>query len=94
MPNEESLCDTKAVVESRSTNVLPVPPGKRLIDIQVVAAKYDADPRSISRWADTGIIPFGIKLGSLRKWDADEIDAHIAYGCPRVRPLKSKARCK
>ena len=72
-----------------STNSPSVPHGKRLIDKHVVAAKYDADPRSIVRWADGGIIPHGIKLGSLRKWDADEIDAHIANGCPRVRPLKS-----
>ena len=68
----------------------PMPPGRFLIDVKVVALKYDADPRSIVRWADGGIIPYGIKLSALRKWDADEIDAHIAAGCPRVRPLKSK----
>ena len=84
--------DIAAVVESPSTNSRPAPQGKRLIDKHAVAAKYDADPRSIVRWADAGIIPHGIKLGSLRKWDADQIDAHIAEGCPRVRPLKSKAR--
>ena len=83
---------TAAVVEQPSTNSRPAPHGKRLIDKHVVAAKYDADPRSIVRWADAGVIPHGIKLGSLRKWDADEIDAHIANGCPRVRPLKPKAR--
>lgn len=79
-----------ADAEHRSTNSRPVPPGKRLIDKHVLADKYDADTRSILRWADAGIIPHGIKLGSLRKWDSDEIDAHIAAGCPRVRPLKSK----
>jgi len=83
---------TNAAVEFHSTNPQSVPHGKRLIDKHVVATKYDADPRSIVRWADAGIIPHGIKLGSLRKWDADEIDAHIANGCPRVRPLKAKAR--
>lgn len=81
-----------AAVESPSTNSRPVPPGKRLIDKRIVAAKYDADPRSIVRWADAGVIPYGIKLGWLRKWDADEIDAHIAAGCPRVRSLKTKVR--
>ena len=79
-----------AAVERPSTKSPPVPPGKRLIGKHVVAKKYDAGPRSIVRWSDAGIIPHGIKLGSLRKWDADEIDAHIAAGCPRVRPLKSK----
>ncbi len=81
---------TAAAVEQPSTNSRPVPPGKRLIDKHVVAAKYDADPRSIVRWADAGIIPYGIKLSALRKWDEDQIDAHIAAGCPRVRPLKTK----
>ncbi len=83
---------TATAVESLSTNSRPVPQGKRLIDKHIVAAKYDADPRSIVRWADAGIIPYGIKLSALRKWDADEIDAHIAAGCPRVRPLKTKTR--
>lgn len=82
---------TIPAVEQSSTNSRPVPPGKRLIGKSVVAEKYDSDERSIYRWADAGIIPYGIKLGSLRKWDADEIDAHIAAGCPRVRPLKMKA---
>ena len=84
---------TNAAVEQPSTNSRPVPPGKRLINKHGVAAKYDADPRSIVRWADAGIIPYGIKLSALRKWDADEIDAHIAAGCPRVRPI-TKARVK
>ena len=83
---------TKADVEQPSTNSRPVPHGKQLIDKHGTAARYDAGPRSVLRWADAGIIPYGIKLGSLRKWDADEIDAHIAAGCPRVRPLKTKAR--
>ncbi len=68
------------------------PPGRFLIDVKIAALKYGADERSIMRWADAGIIPHGIKLGSLRKWDADEIDAHITNGCPRIRPLKSKVR--
>lgn len=82
---------TTASVEQSPTESRPVPPGKRLIDKHIVAEKYDADPRSIVRWADAGIIPYGIKLGSLRKWDIDEIDSHIAAGCPRVRPIKAKA---
>ena len=72
------------------TNSTPVPPGKRLIDKHGVAAKYDVDPRSVVRYADGGIIPFGIKLGWLRKWDVDEIDAHIAAGCLQCL-LKMKA---
>ena len=59
---------TTAAVEQASTNSRPVPPGRTLVDVSVVAAKYGADKRSIYRWADAGIIPFGIKLSSLRKW--------------------------
>ena len=81
---------TTAAVETISTNSRPVPPGRKLVDVTVVAAKYDCDKRSVVRWADAGILPTGIKLGSLRRWDIDEIDAHIAAGCPRVRPLKTK----
>lgn len=69
----------------------PVPPGRFLIDVKIVAKKYDADERSIQRWANDGTIPPGVKLGSLRKWDASEIDAHISAGCPRVQRGESKA---
>lgn len=86
------MSSANAAVETTSTTSAPVPPGKRLINKHGVAAKYDADPRSILRWADAGLIPRGFKLGSLRKWDADEIDHHIAAGCPRVRPLKTKTK--
>lgn len=77
-----------AVVEQGgSTNACPMPPGRVMGNVHVVAQKYDADPRSIFRWADAGRIPFGVKLGSLRRWDLAEIDAHIAAGCPRVRQV-------
>lgn len=77
-----------AVVEqSSSTNSCPMPPGRMLIDVRTVAAKYGADERSIFRWADAGKIPFGVKLGSLRRWDIGEIDAHIASGCKPVRQI-------
>ena len=90
------MTETKTAVVERtsSTNSRPVPLGKRLIDTPVVAAKYCVHRRSIPRWADAGIIPFGIKLSGCRRWDADEIDAHIAAGCPRVRPLKTTARSR
>ena len=76
---------TAAVEQGVSTNSRPMPPGRMLIDVRIVAAKYGADERSIFRWADAGKIPFGVKLGSLRRWDLSEIDAHIASGCKPVR---------
>ena len=74
-----------AVEQSVSTNSRPMPPGRIMGDVHVLAQKYDADERSIFRWADSGKIPFGVKLGSLRRWDLSEIDAHIAGGCKPVR---------
>ena len=76
-----------AVEQGSSTNSRPMPPGRMLIDVRTVAAKYGADERSIFRWADAGKIPFGVKLGSLRRWDVSEIDAHIADGCKAVRQV-------
>ena len=80
-----------AVEQSSSTNSRPMPPGRMLIDVRTVAAKYGADERSIFRWADAGKIPFGVKLGSLRRWDVAEIDAHIANGC---KPCRQVGRAK
>lgn len=75
-----------AVEQGSSTNSRPIPPGRMMGDVHTVAQKYGGvDPRSIFRWADAGKIPFGVKLGSLRRWDLAEIDAHIAGGCRPVR---------
>jgi hypothetical protein len=30
-------------------------------------------------------MPWGIKLGTLRRWDADVIERWIGEGCPPVR---------
>lgn len=74
-----------AVAPSSATTARPMPPGRVLIDVHTVAAKYGCDARSVFRWADAGKIPFGVKLGSLRRWDVTEIDAHIANGCKPIR---------
>lgn len=65
-------------------DVIP-PPGRRLVDVSVVAAKYNCDPRTVYRWADMGRIPWGMKIGGLRRWDLNEVDQHIADGCKPVR---------
>ena len=76
---------TAAVEQGISTNARPMPPGRIMGDVRVLAQKYGCDKRSIFRWADAGKIPFGVKLGSLRRWDLSEIDAHIAGGCKPIR---------
>jgi hypothetical protein len=56
------------------------PREKLMGDVHALAAQYHCDERSSYRWADKGLIPFGVKLGALRRWDLDEIDAHISAG--------------
>ncbi len=81
---------TVAVEQGASPNSRPMPPGRIMGNVETVAAKYGCDSRSVFRWADAGKIPFGVKLGSLRRWDITEIDAHIAGGCKPVRSVTAK----
>lgn len=87
-----TIKNAAAVEQSGSTDARPMPPGRMLIDVHAVAAKYGADERSIFRWADAGKIPFGVKLSSLRRWDLAEIDDHIAGGCKPVRAAGKAVR--
>jgi predicted DNA-binding transcriptional regulator AlpA len=64
-------------------------PARRLIDVEDVAHLLGMSPRSVFRNADAGLIPWGLKIGSLRRWDAAEIDAFIAGGCKP--PKRSRA---
>ena len=42
-------------------------------------------PRTVLRNADRGAMPWGVKIGALRRWDLDEVAAWIAAGCKPVR---------
>ena len=72
--------DTRPAVAARST-----PPGRRLVDGPTAAAKLGCSYRHFLRLADSGKAPYGTKLGALRRWDLDELDAWIANGCRPVR---------
>jgi len=56
--------------------------GRRLGDVNAVAGKCDCSPRHIYRMADAGKMPPPVRLGSLVRWDLEEIDRWIAAGCP------------
>jgi predicted DNA-binding transcriptional regulator AlpA len=60
-------------------------PGRQLIDAEIVGRKIGCSARHCYRMADQGLMPWGLKLGALRRWDAQEIDEWIGRGCPRVR---------
>ena len=61
-------------------------PPRRLIDAKAVGARLGCSWRHVLRLADRGAMPPGLKLGALRRWDADELEAWIDNGCKPVRP--------
>jgi predicted DNA-binding transcriptional regulator AlpA len=65
------------------------PPSRRLIDADTVAAKLSWSRRQTFRAADSGLMPPGLRLGRLRRWDEAELDLWIAEGC---RPVRKGAR--
>jgi predicted DNA-binding transcriptional regulator AlpA len=60
-------------------------PSRRLGDAKDVGKLLKCSWRHVIRLADAGEIPWGFKLGRLRRWDLSEIEAFIASGCKPVR---------
>ena len=58
---------------------------RRLIDAREVAGLLGCSSRTVFRLADAGQIPWGVKVGSLRRWDLRKIEYFIAGGCLPVR---------
>jgi excisionase family DNA binding protein len=71
-------------------STLAMPP-RRLGDAKAVAALLGCSWRTVYRLADSGGIPWGVKVGSLRRWDLSEIDGFIAGGCQPVRTKGGRA---
>ncbi len=57
----------------------------RLGDADEVGRICDYSKRTVLRYADRGLMPFGRKIGALRRWDLDKIETWIADGCKPVR---------
>jgi excisionase family DNA binding protein len=72
-------------VESSAT----VSPPRCLIDVREVGRLLGCSWRHVLRLADEGALPWGVKLGRLRRWDLAEIEAFIAGGC---QPLRQSGR--
>jgi predicted DNA-binding transcriptional regulator AlpA len=60
--------------------------GRRLGDAKAVGARVGMSWRTVYRYADAGLMPWGVKIGTLRRWDLDEIERWISSGCRPVRP--------
>ena len=64
--------------------------GRRLGDVKTVAAKLCCSCRHVYRLAHSNQIPRPLRLGSLVRWDVDELDGWIAAGCPSIRKGTSR----
>ena len=50
-----------------------------------LSRRFKCSVRHILRMADAGRMPWGTKLGSLRRWSRREIEAWENGGCPPVQ---------
>lgn len=57
----------------------------RLLDAKQVGARLGCSWRTVLRLADRGAMPPGLKLGALRRWDADQLENWIDSGCKSYR---------
>jgi predicted DNA-binding transcriptional regulator AlpA len=65
-----------------------IEPIRRLVDAQEMGRLLGCSPRTALRLADAGRIPWGVKLGGLRRWDSQEIQEFIAAGCKPARSAR------
>jgi predicted DNA-binding transcriptional regulator AlpA len=63
----------------------PERPPRRLGDVKDVESRTHMNARTIYRYAELGLMPYGYKIGTLRRWDLDEIERWISAGCKPVR---------
>jgi predicted DNA-binding transcriptional regulator AlpA len=61
-------------------------PAPKLLDVEDVRRDYvgGASARHVYRMAEDGLMPWGVKLGALRRWRRDELEAWVAGGCKPV----------
>ena len=45
----------------------------QLLDVRQVAQRLAVSTATVRRWADTGVIPPGHKIGGCRRWTAREL---------------------
>jgi hypothetical protein len=70
---------------ARQVDAFVVSPQVRLIDVRQAAGMYSVAWRTFLRWADAGLVPWGLKISGRRLWRIDELENHIREGC---RPVK------
>src|SRR5262245_2741695 len=64
----------------------PEPVPRRLIDAKEAGRFLGISWRTVYRLADAGRIPWGVKIGALRRFDIRELEAFVSSGC---KPLNA-----
>ena len=68
-----------------TTVALPPAEEVRLLDVNAVAQFLSCSTRHVYRLADAGRMPRPRKLGTLVRWDRQELEKWLADGCPACR---------
>lgn len=63
-----------------------------LLRIEDVCALLRTTKRSVYRLADSGKMPYGLKLNGMRRWRRAELMDWLAAGCPPVCEAKGATR--
>jgi predicted DNA-binding transcriptional regulator AlpA len=63
-----------------------------LITAEQLAQMANASTSTIWRWDAGGKLPAAIKIGQIKRWRRDEIEAWIAVGCPDRRSWEALKR--
>lgn len=59
-----------------------------LVNARRVGEMLGCSWRTVLRLADRGAMPWGLKVGTLRRWDEESVRAWIGGGCKPVRPVR------
>jgi predicted DNA-binding transcriptional regulator AlpA len=59
--------------------------GLQMLDVKQVATLLGCSPRNVYRQADLGLMPYGRRIGGIRRWLLSEIQEWVTNGCPPVR---------
>ena len=65
----------------------PIASSCQLLGGAEVAKMLGCSTRHVLRQADAGRMPWGVKVGNLRRWPVKALEDWIMAGCPAVRKL-------
>ncbi len=82
MTEEDCVLSKPEVDES-----FPIASPHRLLSDKEVAKMLGCSTRHVRRQADAGMMPWGVKVGNLRRWPAKSLEDWVVAGCPRARKL-------